>query len=168
MSGLDKVSKKVNACVTCEYWKGEVRQTTPDRLFVVYESYQRGACMGPLKTGQSMTPLNKCKAWRIWAHLKKPKDTDESIFGEQSATWWEGDDTSTFYATREASEGLKPSSYVQELLDEREEQGKSPAEVQEKSPDEVQEKNPDEVQAQNPAEVQDETSAEGQSDHQAQ
>ena len=119
MPGLEKISKRVNACVTCDYWKGELRNPTPERLYVVYESFQRGICTGPVKRGRSMTPLNKCKAWRMWAQLNKPTDTDESIFGEQSQTWWDLEEYEEFIPDRDTGGGLKPSTYVQELISEK-------------------------------------------------
>lgn len=137
MPGLEKLAKKVNACVTCDYWKGELRNPTPDRFFVVYESFQRGVCTGPLKTGKSMTPLNKCKAWRIWAQLKKPKDTDDSIFGEQSNTWWDLEEFDEFIPDRD-TESLRPSTYVQEILRQKREADQASAEVASEQPAQVQ------------------------------
>lgn len=116
MSGLEKLSKKVNACVTCDSWKAELRHPSPDRFFVIYESYQRGVCTGPIKTGVSMTPLNKCKAWRMWAALRKPKDTDESVFGEQREDWWYVEEEYQVVTERDTGVGLRASNYIQELM----------------------------------------------------
>ncbi len=83
MAGLAKIKKKVSVCATCDMWKGEVRHPSEDRLYVVYESFQRGLCSGPIKRGLSMTPLNKCRAWRVWKKLNKPRTDDYSVFGEE-------------------------------------------------------------------------------------
>lgn len=94
MLGKEFLGKKVCVCVTCDWWAGELREPTDDRKGVEYESFQRGVCLAPKKTGpttlagevnvrwvhsgtmksgQSTTPLNKCRAWRLWKVMNRPR-----------------------------------------------------------------------------------------------
>ena len=83
MPGVEKIRKKVMVCATCDLWKGEIRNPSNDRLYVLYESFQRGLCTGPIKTGKSMTPMNKCRAWRLWKKMNKPRVDNETVFGRE-------------------------------------------------------------------------------------
>ncbi len=80
MASIEKVSRKSKLCVTCDLWKGDIRNPSRDRTDVVFQTYQRGVCMGPLHTGEPMTPLNKCRAWRLWKKMNTPR-TDEQKRG---------------------------------------------------------------------------------------
>ena len=127
MPGLEKLQKKVVACVTCDYWKGEIRRPSENRQYVLFESFQRGICSGRINTGQSMTPLNKCKAWRMWAKMHKAAEGDSGLFVEYDEEapddYFEEQEEGPFIAEREPSQSLKPSAYLQELMHKRRAEG---------------------------------------------
>lgn len=77
MKNKDMISKRVVACVNCDMWRSDARWPSADRSEVLFESFQRGLCTGPLETGKFMTPRNRCRAWRIWAKLNKQRSHTE-------------------------------------------------------------------------------------------
>ena len=73
MASIERISRKTKLCASCDLWKGEVRNPSQNRTEVIFQSFQRGVCMGPLHTGEPMTPFNKCRAWRMWKKMNTPR-----------------------------------------------------------------------------------------------
>lgn len=76
MPGYDKVGKKTRICATCDNWRSYDRRPVNDNIDIEYEVYQRAECAGSINRQQMMTPLSKCKEWRMWKKMEvKPMST---------------------------------------------------------------------------------------------
>ena len=73
MPGYEKISKKVMVCATCDKWKSDDRRPILDSIEIEYEVYQKGECMGKINNQQMMSPLSKCKEWRVWKKMNAPR-----------------------------------------------------------------------------------------------
>ncbi|MBF2735404.1 MAG: hypothetical protein ISN26_04920 [Betaproteobacteria bacterium AqS2] len=69
MPGYEKVSKKSRVCATCDHWRSYDRRPINENLEIEYEVYQKAECGGTINREQMMTPLSKCKDWRMWTKL---------------------------------------------------------------------------------------------------
>lgn len=57
------------ACATCAFWGG-TRSASPRRSLAVFESDQRGECLGGGFNRASMAPLSSCGKWGTWSGLR--------------------------------------------------------------------------------------------------
>jgi len=56
-------------CATCAFWGG-ARTANPTRSLVVFESEQRGECLGGGFNRATMNPLASCSQWEKWSVLR--------------------------------------------------------------------------------------------------